>query len=163
MDSNRVGEVMARCDISAGHHLSDCRVLASEGGSAFVTSLLGWLARPDLLAATTLPEDHARTRDYCVQFAPNGYPGITFGPVSSRTPPPVPRKGVSNCGFQADCAIKPGGLPQDCRIIGLEPDDPDAKAALAWLRDAEVRFQDWPDINGGARRIVPLTLDTSKN
>lgn len=160
VELNRIGEVLARCDVSAGRHVTGCRILAAEGGKAFSDSVLAWFALPHPPAEATLPTNAGRTRDYFIRFAPDGYRGVVFGPVSWRIPPPVQRRGASNCGLMADCTIMPGGAPRDCRIIGLEPGDPDIATALAWLRDADVHYQNWPDLEGGAHRIVSLSPDT---
>jgi hypothetical protein len=156
---NRVGEVAARYDVSVDNHLSNCRVLAEEGGKKFADAVMTWLAGPHSAAERDLPKAHGPTRDYYVTFIPDGYRGLTLGPVSWRASPPEPNSQVLTCGFIADCAVKSDGVPQDCRIVGLPPDDPGAIAALGWLRDADVHYQVWPDIDDGARRLITLTPD----
>lgn len=143
-------------------HWSNCRVLAAEGGNAFTTSVLTWFAHTDPPVGTKPLKAGERTRDYFIRFVPDGYRGISFGPVTWRAPLPTPHRSVLDRGPVADCAIKPGGLPMDCRIPDLAPGDPDAIADLEWLRDADVHFQIWPDLNGGARRIVSLIPDTDE-
>jgi hypothetical protein len=159
VELNRVGEVAARCDVSVDNRLSNCRILAVEGGKKFSDSVMTWLAGPHSPAQKELPKSHGRTRDYYIRFIPYGYRGLTLGPVSWSAPPPEPNSQVLNCGFIADCAIKSGGVPHDCSIVGVPPDDPGAIAALGWLRNADVRYQVWPDINGGGRRLVQLKPD----
>lgn len=162
VELNRIGEVLARCDLSKDFHRSNCHILATEGGNAFAASVLKWFAHANSKVEATPQRVDERTRDYFVRFVPSGYRGVSFGPVSWRTPLPIPHRSVLIRSPTADCAIKPGGLPTDCRIPDLASDDPDAVAELEWLRDANVHFQEWPDLNGGARRIVSLMPDADE-
>jgi hypothetical protein len=163
-DSPRVGQVYARCAVLPDRRLSDCTVLAQEGGEAFGKSTLAWLTAPDyrLPRRPPLPGDmHPSIHAFFITFTP---PLQNFSePVSQILSNRIAGGAAKfQPGYKddragsvvADCTILPDGRPQDCRIVPIGFAGVLIAPALEWLKGEEVRYQYVAPPLSGPRRLV---------
>jgi len=75
-DTGRLGEVFASCQIRPDRRVTNCRVLAVEGGDAFGESVLDWVTYPDYRLPPTPPDRPDPRPGYHAFF-------VTFCPPTS--------------------------------------------------------------------------------
>ena len=164
-DSGRVGEVLSRCDALPDLRVSNCRVVAVEGGEAFGRAVLAWLSAPDF-RATPLPPNtqvlHPGSRDFFNQFSV-GSTAFSTMPISGSRPALPSAYHGPRKGELADCAIAADGRPNDCKIVEPEQGDPLAAPALSWLGSGQARYKTVSTEHAGARHLVsvPFALSPS--
>jgi len=159
-DTGRLGEVFASCQIRPDRRVTNCRVLAVEGGDAFGESVLDWVTYPDYHLPPTppdRPDPRLGYHAFFVTFCPPTS-GDIRAPISGGEPtfPPTydgPRAHVS---VVADCAVGSEGRPDDCHIVSTGITSPLDAPALAWLSGSDVRYPTLPLKATGPRRLVSV-------